>query len=33
MFNMVTMAADECREDKADRSYYSWPYKVEKLTG
>lgn len=33
MFNMATMAADECREDKADRAYYSWLSKVEKLVG
>ncbi|ROL86516.1 hypothetical protein [Pseudomonas protegens] len=33
MFNMATMAADECREDKADRSYHSWLSKVEKIAG
>jgi hypothetical protein len=28
-----TMAADECREDQADRTYHAWLSKVEKLIG
>ncbi|MBV4530976.1 hypothetical protein HU719_006100 [Pseudomonas sp. SWRI107] len=33
MFNMATMAADECREDAQDRAYYRWIEKASDLLG
>lgn len=33
MFNMATMAADECREDPQERSYYRWIDKASELLG
>ncbi|MBC3411309.1 hypothetical protein HU720_08330 [Pseudomonas sp. SWRI51] len=33
MFNMATMAADECREDAKERAYYRWTDKASKLLG
>lgn len=33
MFNMATMAADECREDAQERAYYRWIDKASKVLG
>jgi hypothetical protein len=33
MFNMATMAADECREDAEERAYYRWIDKASQLLG
>lgn len=33
MFNMATMAADECRIDAEERAYYRWIYKASELLG
>jgi hypothetical protein len=33
MFNMATMAADECREDAQDLSFRKWANKAGKLLG
>lgn len=33
MFNMATMAADECRTDAQERSYYRWIDKASQLLG
>jgi len=33
MFNMATMAADECREDAQERAYYRWIDKASELLG
>lgn len=33
MFNMATMAADECREDASEKAYYRWIDKAAKLLG
>ncbi|SEC26024.1 hypothetical protein SAMN05216178_4011 [Pseudomonas saponiphila] len=33
MFNMATMAADECREDAQERIYYRWIDKASELLG
>jgi len=33
MFNMATMAADECREDAQERAYYRWIDQAAKLLG
>lgn len=33
MFNMATMAADECRADAEERSYYRWIGKASDLLG
>lgn len=33
MFNMATMAADECREDAQERAYYRWIDKASGLLG
>lgn len=31
MFNMATMAADECRADAEERTYYRWINKASEL--
>ncbi|HDS1770671.1 TPA: hypothetical protein QEM51_000632 [Pseudomonas putida] len=33
MFNMATMAADECRVDAEERTYYRWIDKASELLG
>lgn len=33
MFNMATMAADECRADAEERTYYRWIDKASELLG
>ncbi|MFD2641823.1 hypothetical protein [Pseudomonas japonica] len=33
MFNMATMAADECRADAEERTYYRWIDKASALLG
>ncbi|MGF6595098.1 hypothetical protein [Pseudomonas sp. 2835] len=33
MFNMATMAADECRADAEERTYYRWLDKASQLLG
>lgn len=33
MFNMATMAADECREDAEDRRWYRWQAQAAKILG
>ncbi|WP_258925259.1 hypothetical protein [Pseudomonas paracarnis] len=33
MFNMATMAADECRADAEERTYYRWIDKASQLLG
>jgi hypothetical protein len=33
MFNMATMAADECRESNQERVYGQWLKQVEKIAG
>jgi hypothetical protein len=33
MFNMATMAADECREDAEERTYSRWIDKASQLLG
>jgi len=33
MFNMATMAADECRDDAEERTYYRWIDKASQLLG
>jgi hypothetical protein len=33
MFNMATMAADECREDAEDRAWRRWTEQVGKILG
>jgi hypothetical protein len=33
MFNMATMAADECRVDGQERTYYRWIDKASELLG
>ncbi|WP_236183286.1 hypothetical protein [Pseudomonas juntendi] len=33
MFNMATMAADECRANGEERSYYRWIDKASQLLG
>lgn len=33
MFNMATMAADECREDAADRHWSRWQAEAAKILG
>ena len=33
MFNMATMAADECRADAEERNYYRWIDKASQLLG
>ncbi len=33
MFNMATMAADECRIDAEERAYYRWLDKASELLG
>ena len=33
MFNMATMAADECRIDAEERAYYRWIGKASELLG
>lgn len=33
MFNMTTMAADECRADAQERAYYRWIDKASQLLG
>ena len=33
MFNMATMAADECRTDAADIAYSSWTKKLGEILG
>ncbi|MBA6150200.1 hypothetical protein [Pseudomonas juntendi] len=33
MFNMATMAADECRIDAEERTYYRWIDKASLLLG
>ena len=33
MFNMATMAADECRTDAQERTYYRWIDKASQLLG
>ena len=33
MFNMTTMAADECRADAEERAYYRWINKASVLLG
>jgi len=33
MFNMATMAADECREDPADRAWRRWTEQAGKILG
>ncbi|MET3051907.1 hypothetical protein ABXV19_08780 [Pseudomonas alkylphenolica] len=33
MFNMATMAADECRADAQERTYYRWINKASQLLG
>lgn len=33
MFNMTTMAADECRSDAADIAYSSWTKQVGAILG
>lgn len=33
MFNMATMAADECRADAQERTYYRWIDKASQVLG
>ena len=33
MFNMATMAAEECRADAEERTYYRWIDKASQLLG
>lgn len=33
MFNMATMAAEECREDAEDRRWYRWEAQAAKILG
>lgn len=33
MFNMATMAAEECRADAQERAYYRWIDKASQLLG
>ncbi|MBA5706186.1 hypothetical protein DT037_03745 [Pseudomonas fulva] len=33
MFNMATMAAEECRADAEERTYYGWIDKASDLLG
>ncbi|WP_323615207.1 hypothetical protein [Pseudomonas putida] len=33
MFNMATMAADECRAEAQERTYYRWIDKASQLLG
>jgi len=33
MFNMATMAADECREDAEERHWHSWEASAAKILG
>lgn len=33
MFNMATMAADECRADAEERTYYRWIDKASQVLG